>query len=82
MIEIGWIGAILMGGLAGWLAGKFMDARHGIFMNILLGIIGSVVANAILRQFQIFVTGGWLAYLITGFIGACVLLFVVKLIRK
>ncbi len=82
MIEIGWLSAIIVGGLAGWLAGKFMDARFGILMNIVLGIVGSVVANALLRQFQIIVTGGWLAFLVTGFLGASLLIFVVRLVRK
>jgi uncharacterized membrane protein YeaQ/YmgE (transglycosylase-associated protein family) len=82
MIEIGWLGAIIVGGFAGWLAGKFMDARFGILMNIVLGIVGSVVANVLLQQFHIVVTGGWLAYLVTGFLGASLLIFIVRLVRK
>ena len=30
MHGVGWIGAIIIGGLAGWLAGKLMEARYGI----------------------------------------------------
>ncbi|MEJ1176420.1 GlsB/YeaQ/YmgE family stress response membrane protein, partial [Agrobacterium sp. CMT1] len=41
MESVGWIAAIIIGGLAGWLAGKLMDMRFGIFMNIVLGIVGS-----------------------------------------
>jgi len=82
MQGVGWLAAIVIGGIAGWLAGKLMEMRFGIFMNIILGIVGSVVANAILAQFHIAVAGGWLGYLVTGFIGASILLFLVKLVRR
>ena len=45
---VGWIAAIIIGGLAGWLAEKFMKSEMGLFMNIILGIIGAAVASAIL----------------------------------
>ncbi|RYC17322.1 GlsB/YeaQ/YmgE family stress response membrane protein [Ciceribacter ferrooxidans] len=82
MQGLGWILTIVIGGLAGWLAGKLMDVRFGILMNIVLGIVGSVVANAVLAQFHISIAGGALGYLITGFLGASLLLFVVKLVRR
>lgn len=52
-------------------------------MNIILGIVGAVVLNAILQalNFQSFGVG-WFAYLITGFIGACLLIFVGRLVRR
>lgn len=81
-MEVGWFVAIVVGGLAGWLAGKLMDMRFGVFMNIIIGIVGAVIGNAVLAQFGVAVSGGWLGYLIVGFIGACILLFVVKLVRR
>lgn len=81
-MAIGWFMALVIGGLAGWLAGKFMDMRYGIIMNIIIGMVGSVIANAILRRFEVFVVGDWLGYLITSFVGACILLFLVKLVRR
>lgn len=80
--QIGWFLTIIMGGLAGWLAGKFMNVRFGILMNILIGIVGAVVASAIFRRLGIGVEGDWLGYLITSFVGASILLFVVKLVRR
>lgn len=82
MESVGWISAIIIGGLAGWLAGKLMDARHGIFLNIVLGIVGSVVATAILAQFHVQLAGGRLGYFVTGFLGACLLIFVARLVRR
>jgi uncharacterized membrane protein YeaQ/YmgE (transglycosylase-associated protein family) len=49
-------------------------------MNIVLGIIGAVVANALLGLFGVVLTG-WLGYLIAGFIGACILIAIARMFR-
>jgi len=77
---IGWIAAIIIGGIAGWLAEQFMKSDMGLLMNIVLGIVGAAIASAILSIFGI-ALGGWIGYLITGFIGACLLIWVVRAIR-
>ncbi|MGO4436816.1 GlsB/YeaQ/YmgE family stress response membrane protein [Rhizobium sp. RAF56] len=82
MEGVGWIAAIIIGGLAGWLAGKLMDARFGVLLNIVLGIVGSVVTTAILAQFHVELAGGRFGYFITGFLGACLLIFVARLVRR
>ncbi|TGQ47716.1 MULTISPECIES: GlsB/YeaQ/YmgE family stress response membrane protein [unclassified Mesorhizobium] len=80
---VGWVAAIIIGGLAGWLAEMFMKSNIGIMMNIILGIAGAVVLNAILQALNIGAFGvGWIAYLITGFIGACLLIAVGRLVRR
>ena len=79
--EVGWIAAIIIGGLAGWLAEKFMKSEMGLFMNIVLGIIGAALASAILSWFGVTVAG-WIGYLIAGFVGACVLIWIVRMFRK
>ena len=66
---VGWIAAIIIGGVAGWLAEQFMKSNMGLLMNIVLGIVGAVVANALLGLFGVVLTG-WIGYLIAGFIGA------------
>ena len=77
---VGWIAAIIIGGIAGWLAEQFMKSDMGMLMNIVLGIVGAAVASAILSFFGI-ALGGWLGYLITGFIGACLLIWIVRLVK-
>jgi uncharacterized membrane protein YeaQ/YmgE (transglycosylase-associated protein family) len=78
--EIGWIAAIIVGGLAGWFAEMFMKTGTGILMNIVLGIVGAAVANFLLGFFGI-ALGGWLGYLVAGFIGACILIFLWRAIK-
>jgi uncharacterized membrane protein YeaQ/YmgE (transglycosylase-associated protein family) len=78
--EIGWIAAIIIGGIAGWLAELFMKSDTGLLVNIVLGIVGAAIASAILSFFGI-VLGGWIGYLICGFIGACILIGIVRAVR-
>jgi uncharacterized membrane protein YeaQ/YmgE (transglycosylase-associated protein family) len=78
--EIGWVAAIIIGGIAGWLAERFMKSDTGLVMNVVLGIVGAAIASAILSFFGI-VLGGWIGYLIAGFIGACLLIWIVRLVR-
>src|SRR3546814_17898971 len=46
-----WIIAIIMGGIIGWLASIVMrtDAQQGIFINIIVGCIGSILARLLFR---------------------------------
>ena len=76
----GWIAAIIVGGIAGWLAEQFMKSNMGLIMNIVLGIVGAAVASAILSYFGI-ALGGWVGYLVSGFIGAVLLIWIVRVIR-
>ena len=41
--QIGWIAAIIIGGIAGWLAEQFMKSQMGLVMNIVLGAPLSLV---------------------------------------
>jgi uncharacterized membrane protein YeaQ/YmgE (transglycosylase-associated protein family) len=77
---VGWIAGIIIGGIAGWLAEKFMKSDMGLLMNIVLGMIGAAIADAIFSFFGI-ALGGWIGYLIAGFIGACLLIWIFRLVR-
>jgi len=80
--QVGWIAAIVIGGLAGWLAEMFMKSNMGILMNIILGIVGAIVANFILSALNLSLGTGWIAYLIAGFIGACILIAIARVVRR
>jgi uncharacterized membrane protein YeaQ/YmgE (transglycosylase-associated protein family) len=79
---VGWIAAIVIGGLAGWLAEKFMKSNMGLIMNIILGIIGAALLNFVLASVLNVGYSGWIAYLIIGFIGACILIALGRMIRR
>ena len=51
--QVGWIAAIIIGGIAGWLAEQFMKSDMGLLMNIVLGIVGAAIGSAILTFFGI-----------------------------
>lgn len=85
---MGWIIAIIVGGIAGWLASKVMnrDAQMGIFWNVVVGCVGSVLGRFL---FGGLIGGGSLRAdafdpltLLTSFIGAVVLLAIVNFIQR
>jgi uncharacterized membrane protein YeaQ/YmgE (transglycosylase-associated protein family) len=78
--HVGWIAAIIIGGLAGWLAEQFMRSNMGLLMNIILGIVGAVIGSALLNMIGISATG-WIGYLIAGFTGAVILIFLARMFR-
>lgn len=79
---VGFLAAIIIGGLAGWLAEMFMKSNMGIFMNIILGIIGAAFLNFVLAALGIFTGSGWLVYLLVGFVGACLLIAIGRVLRR
>ena len=81
-MEIGWIGAIVVGGLAGWLAEKFMKSDMGLLMNVVLGIVGAFLASLLFGLIGISFGPGWAGYLIAGFVGAVILIWAVRMVRQ
>lgn len=79
--QIGWLGALIVGCFAGWLAEQVMKSEQGLLTNIILGVIGAIIGNTIFAWLDI-VLAGWVGYLIAGFVGACLLIFVSRLFGK
>jgi uncharacterized membrane protein YeaQ/YmgE (transglycosylase-associated protein family) len=84
---LGWIIAIIVGGVAGWLASIVMrrDASMGIFWNIVVGIIGALLGNAVLAPLLGF--GGSIQTFDLGafaiaVLGAVVLLAIVNMVQR
>ena len=77
---IGWVAAIIIGGIAGWLAELITKSNIGILANIILGVIGAGLATWLFGLMGIRVQGGWLSFLISGFVGACVLIVATRLL--
>ena len=74
---------LIVGAIAGWLAGQVMKGGgFGLVGDIILGIVGALVAGWLLPQLGILIGGGILGAIINGFIGACIVLFIVRLIKR
>lgn len=84
---MGWIIALVVGGIAGWLASLVMnrDASMGIFWNIVVGCVGSVVGNMIVGPL-LGIGGSVQEFSLMGLgiavLGAVVLLGIVNLIKR
>ena len=73
---------LIIGAIAGWLAGVVMKGGgFGLLGDIVVGIVGAFVGGWLFGVLGIF-AGGFIGAVITAFVGACVLLFVVRLIKK
>lgn len=72
---------VLVGAIAGWLAGQIMKGSgFGLYGNIIVGIIGAFVADLVLPNFGL--AKGLIGSVITATIGAAVFLFVVNMLRR
>lgn len=81
MVGVGLIGAIIVGALAGWLAERYMEREHTLVQNIALGIGGAIVFNFILSAIFNSTLGGWIGQTFSGFVGACLLIALGKMLR-
>ena len=83
---MGWIIAIIVGGIIGWLASLVMnrDASMGIFWNIIVGIVGSFIGSFIgtLIGVGATLTSFSLPGLLMSFLGAVVLLAIVNMVQR
>ncbi len=76
---------IVFGGIVGWVASMIMgtDGQQGIFLNIVVGIIGAALGSWIFSLLGIggSVTGFNIGSFIVALVGAVVLIWIVKLLR-
>jgi uncharacterized membrane protein YeaQ/YmgE (transglycosylase-associated protein family) len=73
---------LLIGALAGWLAGVVMKGRgFGVIVNIVVGVVGAFFGGWLLPRLGVSF-GGDVGLFITAFIGAVILLAVIGLIKK
>ena len=74
---------IIIGFIAGVIA-KFVtpgdNEPSGFVLTTILGIVGAALANWLLSLFGV-TLGGWLGYLVAGFVGACIIIFLWRAIR-
>jgi len=73
---------ILVGAVAGFFADKVIKNTFGLVGDILIGIAGAFVGNWIFSTLGIYIGSGIVAVIISAFVGAVVLLFVINLLKR
>jgi uncharacterized membrane protein YeaQ/YmgE (transglycosylase-associated protein family) len=74
---------LIVGAIAGWLAGVIVRGfGFGLIGNIIVGIVGAVIAGWLLPRLGIYIGGGIIGSIINALIGAVILLFIIGLIRR
>jgi uncharacterized membrane protein YeaQ/YmgE (transglycosylase-associated protein family) len=74
---------LIIGAIAGWLAGQIVKGYgFGLIGNIVVGIVGAFIAGWLLPRLGISIGGGIIAAIINAVIGAVILLVVIGLIKR
>ncbi|MBY0478974.1 MAG: GlsB/YeaQ/YmgE family stress response membrane protein [Chitinophagaceae bacterium] len=77
------IATLLIGAIAGWLGAQiFKGGGLGLLGNIVVGILGSFVGYWLLGKFGISFGTGWIGAILTGALGAVIILAVINVLFK
>ncbi len=82
LTSVGWIGYIVIGALAGWIAGLIMKTKEGLLLDIVVGVVGALIGGFLLSFFVDTASGGWWFTLFTAIFGAVILLWLLRLFRR
>ena len=79
----GLIIALVIGAIAGWLAGVVVKGGgFGLLGDIVVGIIGSLVAGWLFPRLGVSLGGGWIGAILSSTLGAIIVLLVLRIIRR
>ena len=74
---------LIIGAIAGWLAGMVVKGGgYGLIGDIVVGIVGAVIAGWLLPRLGIYIGTGFIAAIIDAFIGAVILLIILRLVKR
>lgn len=74
---------LLVGAIAGWLAGLIVKGYgFGLVGNIIVGIVGALLAGLIFPQLGVSIGAGIVGAIVHATIGAVILLFLLRLIKR
>jgi uncharacterized membrane protein YeaQ/YmgE (transglycosylase-associated protein family) len=74
---------ILIGLIAGWLAGVLVrGGGFGVIGDIVVGIIGALIGGSLFRMLGFYSSGGLLGSIIVATVGAVVLIYIIRLIKR
>ena len=78
-----WIWFLLVGLVAGWLAGKVMrGAGYGLIGDLVVGVLGALLGGWLFGKLGIAIGGGLLGAIITAFVGALILVWILRLMKR
>lgn len=73
---------LLIGGIAGWLAGKLMRGDgFGVLIDILVGVVGGWLGGWLFGKLGIHMGNGFIGSLITALVGSVILIWLVRLVK-
>jgi uncharacterized membrane protein YeaQ/YmgE (transglycosylase-associated protein family) len=82
-VRMGFIAWIVVGLIAGWLAGQVMKGGgYGVVVDIILGILGGIVGGWIFGLLGIWPGGGMIGSIIVAFVGAVILVWISRLLKR
>jgi uncharacterized membrane protein YeaQ/YmgE (transglycosylase-associated protein family) len=82
-MERGIIAWLVIGAVAGWLAGKIVEgAGFGLLVDIIVGIVGAFIGGWLAGALGISIGGGLISSIIVAVVGAVILLFALRLIKR
>jgi uncharacterized membrane protein YeaQ/YmgE (transglycosylase-associated protein family) len=74
---------IVVGLIAGWLAGQVMKGGgYGVLVDIILGILGGILGGWIFGRLGIWQGGGMIGSIIVAFIGAVILVAITRMLKR
>ena len=73
--NVHFLSLIIIGGLAGWIAGMIIGWRHGLLTNILVGVVGSWIGSEVASMAQIAVYGSLMQF-VAALVGSIVVLLI------
>ncbi len=74
--------SILVGLIAGWLAGQVMKGGgYGVLMDIVLGLLGGVIGGWVFDSLGIWPAGGIVGSIVVSFVGAVILVGLTRMLR-
>jgi uncharacterized membrane protein YeaQ/YmgE (transglycosylase-associated protein family) len=74
---------IVVGLIAGWLAGKVMKGGgFGVLMDIVIGMVGAIIGGWVFGLLGIYSNGGLIGSVLVAFVGAVILLWLVRMIKR
>ena len=82
-MEHGIIAWLIIGAIAGWLAGFLVKGGgFGLIVDIIVGIVGAFIGGWLAHVLGISIGGGMISSIITAVIGAVILLFIIRLVKR